>query len=172
MHASMRSAVRVAVALGAVGVLAIKVPRCTRWGYDAVIRSGHVIPQVERFALAFPQRQEFLTYYRFGYGSGAPIIWNSKAYFGGRFELSMQFQVDLNLFNTQVVRHSEPRFYFAEIDLIEVKNGQASVVRYAGSQELSRHAAEALMTARGDVAKAAIATRSSKAVQNFELLSR
>jgi hypothetical protein len=85
--------------------------------YKATVKSGGAaIPAAAQMEELFPEVDHFITHYGF---DNKPKLWNSEAFFGGRYILTMQVMVDVDYTNRKVKQVGEPRFYLQEIQRIE-----------------------------------------------------
>ncbi len=161
----MSRLVKVAVGLAILGYAVVCGVRLSQVNYDQAVASGRQIPLVGRFAHAFRDTRHFISYYSRG---GEPR-WNSEAGFRERYVLTVQFPVELNWNGTRIASHGPPRFYFTEVETIEIDHGRAAHIHYASSKELSAAAAEALIASHGDVTVAGVPVKSAVPVEHFGL---
>lgn len=99
----------------------VLLPGCQRSSsmddYKATVRSAHTaIPVAVEIEQLFPETDHFITH--FGFDTG-PKTWNTEAYFGDRYHLTMQVKVNIDYVANQVKLIGEPVFFLTEIERIE-----------------------------------------------------
>jgi hypothetical protein len=87
---------------------------CGMDDYKATVRSASTaIPVAVQMEKLFPEIDHFITHYGRAFGEG-PKVWNSEAYLGGRYYLTMQVDVDIDYTTRQVTQAGDPKFYLTE----------------------------------------------------------
>jgi hypothetical protein len=88
-------------------------------GYVATVKSARTaVPIAVQMEELFPVADHFITH--FGFSNG-PRIWNTVVYFGGRFELTMQVDVEIDYSTSRVVRAiGTPVFYLNAVESLKI----------------------------------------------------
>jgi hypothetical protein len=119
--------------IGVIGCAGCSQVKSNHPNYIATIRSGATaVPIAVEMERTFPATDHFIEYFARGHG---PRRWNTQSYFGERYELTMQVDVEINfdaLRITGIV--GEPKFYLKKADRVEVLPDGRAVVSYRGDQ--------------------------------------
>ena len=105
--------------------LVLTILRQNGWTMDdylATHRSAATrLPIAVEFEKLFPgQTDHFITQYGFNrYGGDRTNTWNSEAYFGGRYSLTMQVEVTVDYAKRTITLAGEPVFYLEEITRVD-----------------------------------------------------
>lgn len=118
-------------------------------GYRATIQSGATaIPEAVEMERMFPQTDHFITH--FGFDS-SPKQWNSEAFFGKRYILTMQVSVDVDYSSQQVSCIGEPKFYLNEVATAQPLSHGRFELTHGRTLEFGREEWKQLVEAKGDL---------------------
>lgn len=136
--------------------------------YVAAIRSGFVtIPYALQIEELFGEADHFITHY----GSSEPThTWNTETFIAGRYEFTMQVEVQLDKGARRVEKIvGEPIFYLSEIRNVFYDNGQVGCF-YNGSKHLVFGLAEwkKIYESGGDFSTIGYTLRRDDPVENIE----
>lgn len=95
------------------------IPPKSKADYVKTVESArHVIETAVQMEQLFRTADHFITEY--GFKSG-PRIWNTEVYFGGRYRLTMQVEIEIDYNRDRIIRTlTEPQFHLTEVGKIEV----------------------------------------------------
>ena len=115
----------------------------------------------------FGEGDHFITYY--GVDSG-PKLWNSEVFFGGRYKLTLQVEVEINYWKHKIVKVvSPPKFYLSEIDsTIRDRANQVEGANISKNWQLDEAKWKKLVEAKGDWAVIDIPVKTNDPVARFE----
>jgi hypothetical protein len=102
--------------------------------YVATVRSARTaIPLALQMEELFPVADHFITHYGFG---SSPRIWNTIIYFGGRFELSMQVDVEIDYAANRIKKIvGEPAFVLWEVKRLTLRDDGRTDAEMRGEHE-------------------------------------
>src|SRR3569832_1380884 len=81
----------------------------------------------------YPVADHFITHFGF---DDAPNMWNTEVFFGGRYTLTMQVDVEIDYDAKRVTKvFGEPKFYLHEAQNVEILPDGRAQVSYAGQHE-------------------------------------
>jgi hypothetical protein len=103
--------------------------------YKATVRSGKAaLPIAVQMEEVFPVADHFITHYAMDSG---PLAWNTEVFFGGRYILTMQVDVEVNYStNTVTSTNQEPQFFLSEVESVDLlPDGRTSVTFRAENAE-------------------------------------
>jgi hypothetical protein len=91
--------------------------------YKKMVRSGiQVLKWPAEMEHLFGDSDHFITHW--GFHDPGPRLWNSEVYFGGRFCLTMQVEVEVDYKTCAVIRTvAPPKFYLRKVNRLETRNG-------------------------------------------------
>ena len=143
--------------------------RSQNWNdYKATVRSARtVLPIAVQMEELFPVADHFITH--FGFDSG-PKMWNTEVFFGGRYKLTIQVDVEIDYKANKVTKVvGEPTFYLNEIEKIQILPDGRALTWYNsrnyksfGSKEW-----EKIFQEKGDLSALGL-TANPEAVQHFD----
>jgi hypothetical protein len=118
--------------------------------YTATIRSAATaIPVAAQMEALFHEIDHFITHYGSGF-ENKPKMWNSEAFFGGRYILTMQVMVKVDYAHHRVIPVGKPTFYLHEVKSVEnVTEGQYAQ-SFGRTLTFDTETWERLQEARGD----------------------
>jgi len=124
-------------------------------------------PNVKAFNSLFTKTTNFISYFTGDFGQPR---WNSIAGIHGRYELTMQFDVDVNRTNSTLRSKTDPQFFLVEIQSIDLlPDGRVSI----GYNPLTQHKFgtkewEILIRASGDFKSIGINLIKDSPIAGFE----
>jgi hypothetical protein len=91
----------------------------TRSDYVATVRSAKaVLPIAVEMEELFPVADHFITHYGFNDG---PRVWNTEVFFGGRYTLTMQVDVEIDYSANKITKvGGEPKFSLTETRKVDI----------------------------------------------------
>jgi hypothetical protein len=120
--------------------------------HKATVESGALlIPAAVEMETLFPDVDHFIIHY--GVAKG-PRKWQSSAFFGGRYELTMEVEVEIDYVNKKVTKVvGEPSFYLKEVSKVDVYQDGRAGGWYDGTSQREFGAEEwqKLYKSNGDV---------------------
>ena len=107
-----------------------------------------VLPWPLQMEALFGRGDHFITHYDFSPG---PKTWNTNIFFGGRYEITLQVDVDIDYANHAVKGAvSEPKFYIAEVESLELHPNGSYSAFYSNNWVLNEGQWNKLVAAKGD----------------------
>jgi hypothetical protein len=122
------------------------------------------MPLVRAFDNTYPGAVHWITHYTGQYGHP---IWNSEVGLFGRYVLTMQAPVDLNVVRSRVVRFHRPTFVLLEVTDVEFLPDGRAVINYGESKQFGP-AEWALLAGDGDLRSIGFEPITDWPVANFE----
>ena len=123
------------------------------------------LPWPKQMETLFGEGDHFITYY--GVDS-KPKLWNSEVFFGGRYKLTLQVEVEINYWKHKIVKIvSPPKFYLLEVDSTIRDNVGTGSISSRG-WELAETQWEKLVEAKGDWSVIDIPVKTNDPVARFE----
>lgn len=143
--------------------------RSQNWDeYKATVRSARaVLPIAVQMEEVFPIADHFITH--FGFDSG-PKMWNTEVFFGGRYTLTMQVDVEIDYKAKTITKVvGEPKFYLHEVQNIQIlPDGRASSSYNSRNEKRFGSAEwEKIRQANGELSTLGL-TANTEAVQHFD----
>jgi hypothetical protein len=135
-------------------------------GYVATHESAITrLPIAVQFEELFPGKTDhFITHY--GFSGEATNLWNSEAYFNGRYSLTMQIPVTVDYRHNTITPAGDPVYYLEEITQYD-----GGLARYGGLHaRFGNDEWENLYNSHGDFAVIGLAVKSDAPIPNFEKL--
>jgi hypothetical protein len=134
--------------------------------YKATVLSGiKVLPWAKEMETLFGEGDHFITHYNFSPG---PKTWNTEIFFGGRYELTLQVDVEIDYKQRLVVRTvTSPRFYLREIDSIQIAPSGHVAGSYSNDWTFDEVRWKKLVASGGDWSQIGISIKSN-AVPGFD----
>lgn len=124
-----------------------------RWTMDDYMKShqsaAETLPYAVEIEQLYPDSiRHFITYFGL---RGRPLTWNSEAFFGGKYRLTMQVEVAVD-YESHVVRAvEEPIFYLSHIaSVTKGPNGQYGA-RFGETIQFDRSGWDSLYSSGGDL---------------------
>ena len=107
-------------------------------------------PHVAAFDRLFPTAEHSISYYTGQYGQPR---WNSTQLLYGRYELAMQFDIDIDRSGTQVTAIEPPHFWLLHRQHVQQLSGGQRIISYQpdGSMEFGLAEWQRLVSAGGDL---------------------
>ena len=140
----------------------------TEKDYIQTTRSGiGSLPWPKQMEALFGDADHFITHY--GMASG-PRPWNTVVYFGGRYELALQVDVEINYRTHKIVKAvSPPKFHLSEIgSLIRNKANQVEGADIAKNWVVDEVQWNQFVQANGDWSVIGITVRTNDPIPGFD----
>ena len=135
--------------------------------YTKTIRSGidkMAWPtELERF---FGNGDHFITHYNMSPG---PKQWNSEVFFGGRYVLTLQVDVEIDYSKSEVRKIiGAPKFYLWEIESVSIGPTRLTSTRFSSDWNFGKEEWQTFVRTKGDWSSIAITVKTNNAVPNFD----
>jgi hypothetical protein len=134
--------------------------------YIKTVKSGiDRLPWPKEMEALFGEGDHFITH--FGFDPG-PKDWQTEVYFGGRYRLTLQVEIDID-YKTCLVKTnvSAPKFYLLEVESIVRKNGGIEA-NLSGQWILDKVKWKRLVDSNGDWLAVGLPIRTNSPVPGFE----
>jgi hypothetical protein len=135
--------------------------------YNMAVKSGFSqIPEAKEIEDLLGEADHFIGYS----GSSVPKTWNTEVYFGGRYVLTMQVEVETTRdFSTITRVLGEPKFYFHEVREAFIENGQWGARFVSQNQrEFGRKEWRQIVAAKGDFSVIGIKLDRNRPIRDFD----
>jgi len=117
--------------------------------YETIHRSARTeLPWAVEMEQLFGSADHFITH--FGFPNKDTNTWHTCAYFGGRYEVSMDVQVKVDYANKRIVLAGEPRFQIIEKTYVELRDGGQVASGVGNQMEFGIDEWEKVVAAKGD----------------------
>jgi hypothetical protein len=108
------------------------------------------VPVAAQIEELFPEVDHFITHYGRGFSKGSQV-WNTEAYFSGRYVLTMQVDIDIDYDSNSFQPVGEPRFKIEELSKITFLPDGRGEATIGDSKFLSLSEWQAFYESGGDV---------------------
>ena len=113
----------------------------------------------------FGEGDYFITHYNF---SPVPKTWNTEVFFGGRYELTLQLDVEIDYRKRNVVKSvTPPTFYLREVERVQFSPSGQPMVFYSDDWSFDETRWKKLVASGGDWSQIGISLKSN-AVPGFD----
>jgi hypothetical protein len=136
--------------------------------YQATHKHGlTVIREAKEIEALLGDADHFITH--FGFGSGKTNTWNSEVYFGGRYCLTMQVEIEIDYSNSRVTNIvGEPQFWLKVYESFSrVPNGNMSA-RTAQDIKFGRKEWQKVLESKGDFSAVGVERQKGTGLTGFE----
>lgn len=118
-------------------------------GYTTAVRSGaKVLPIAVEMETLFPTADHFITHYGF---DSAPKTWNTEVFFGGRYSLTMQIDVEIDYDQSQLTRAvTKPVLVLLEYKRVDLLADGRAQITFGRQEHLTADQWQKLYNANGD----------------------
>ena len=124
------------------------------------------VKEVREFESLFPGSNHWISYYTGYYGHPQ---WNSEVGLFGRYVLTMQAEVDLNLVRSRIVRFATPTFLLVEVSTVETLPDGRTATTYSGLQrDFGLVEWDRLVRASGDLKVLGFEPKTDKPIPGFD----
>ena len=113
----------------------------------------------------------FITHFGF---SNEPVTWNTVVFFGGRYELTYQVDVEVNYKENRVSRFvSEPHFYLWEVASISyLPDGRVTASYTPGNHKFGEKEWNEFVAGKGDFSKIGFQINTNAPLPDFDAYVR
>ncbi len=127
--------------------------------YLAIHRSGaKTIPYAVELEELYGDADHFITHFGFG---RMPLQWNTEVFFGDRYILTMQVDVEVDYAKRRVVPVGKPVFYLTEVDTVSHTEFGNVVESYSNSYTFGLEEWEKVFASKGDFSTIGISINST-----------
>ncbi len=134
--------------------------------YKETVRSGiKSLPWPKQMERLFGEGDHFITHYSL---SAGPKQWNTEVFFGSRYELTLQLEVDID-YDKRTVIHAatRPKFYLREVDRVKIAPSGQPTAFYSNDWTFDEARWQTLVTSGGNWSQIGI-TLKNIAVPGFD----
>jgi len=133
--------------------------------YKATVRSARTaLPIAVQIEETFPVADHFITSYALEAG---PRTWQTDVYFGGRYNLGMAVDVQIDYSSRTLKRIGEPKFYLEEVTQIDIlPDGRVESTYHGVHKQFGEKEWGELYMAKGDLSVLGVAVNRQK-VENW-----
>lgn len=134
--------------------------------YEETIKSGiNTLAWPKQMEALFGEGDHFITHYNFSPG---PKTWNTEIFFGGRYELTLQVDVEIDYRKRTIVRTVTPaKFYLAEIESVQISSSGQVGATYSNDWSFDEARWKKLVGSDGDWSQIGIPLKTN-AVPGFD----
>jgi len=105
-------------------------------------------PYVSDFDRLYTNADHFITYYTESYGDP---IWNSKVLIDNHIELTMQFDINIDMSGKRVTRTSEPRFFIITNERVTNRPNGSTLIEHGPGMDFGPDEWDEIVKANGDL---------------------
>lgn len=135
--------------------------------YKQTVRSGlATLPWPKEMEALFGEGDHFITHYGFSPG---PKEWNTEVYFGGRYRLTMQVDVEIDYKKHTIEKYtSPPKFYLWEIGPLTREKGEVFGAKIANQWVFDEAKWRKLVEATGDWTAIGLSVKKDNPIPGFD----
>ncbi|SRR5258706_3553861 len=135
--------------------------------YKATIRSGiKVLPWPKEMETLFGDGDHFITHYNMSPG---PKTWNTEVFFGGRYVLTLQVDVEVAYSKREVGKVvGTPMFFLHEVESVAIGPTGAYDTRFSRNWNFGEAKWKTLVSTKGDWSSIGIKVKTNSPVENFD----
>ena len=135
--------------------------------YKMAVKSGFKkIPEAAQIEQLLGEADHFISYS----GPNVPQEWNTEVYFGGRYEFTMQVEVEVSYDFSAITKvKGEPKFYLSEVSRVRHYPNGTWGNDYDGNNErhFGRAESRKIVDAKGDFSAIGIKLKQGPAVRGI-----